>query len=268
MPILIKRYANRKLYNTASSRYITLKGISELLDEGEEVRVIDNETGEDITSVALSQILVDSTRSKGDPSPSLLSQIMERGGDVLYDVLKKGVDDATDNFDEIQDRFRRIIGSDGEQKRSTDRRRDYDDPYDDDDDEEEEDYERDTERADPSRSPFAARARGTRERGSAESDRSSSARRRTETTRRGARDRRGLGDWIAYASPDFDSAIQNAVERVFKVLDLPRRKDVDALNENLERVAQALEELQNALAPDESGAVDGAVDEEPVETHE
>ena len=91
MSILIKRYANRKLYNTKSSRYITLKGIAELLDEGEEVRVIDNETGDDITSIALSQILVDSKRSNSPPPSSLLSQIMERGGDALYDALKKGV---------------------------------------------------------------------------------------------------------------------------------------------------------------------------------
>ncbi|MFB0977500.1 MAG: hypothetical protein QMC73_07535, partial [Myxococcota bacterium] len=51
----------------------------------------------------------------------------------------------------------------------------------------------------------------------------------------------------AYASPDFDSAIQTAVERVFKVLDLPRRKDVDALNQNLERVANAIEDLQRSI---------------------
>jgi BMFP domain-containing protein YqiC len=57
-----------------------------------------------------------------------------------------------------------------------------------------------------------------------------------------------LGDWIAYASPDFDAAVQNAVERVFKILDLPRRKDVDALNQNLERVARAVENLDRAVA--------------------
>ena len=51
MPVLIKRYANRKLYNTASSRYITLRGIAELLERGEEVKVLDNETGEDMTAV-------------------------------------------------------------------------------------------------------------------------------------------------------------------------------------------------------------------------
>ena len=62
--VLIKRYANRKLYNTETSRYITLKGIAELIEQGAEVRVVDNETGEDITSVALSQILVDNERAQ------------------------------------------------------------------------------------------------------------------------------------------------------------------------------------------------------------
>lgn len=196
MSILIKRYANRKLYNTKSSRYITLKGIAELLDDGEEVRVIDNETGDDITSIALSQILVDSKRSNSPPPSSLLSQIMERGGDALYDVLKKGVDDASDNFDEIQDRFRRIIigGDKSQGRRSSDA---------------------------GSESPQETGARP---------------------------ERRGLGDWIAYASPDLDAAIQNAVERVFKILDLPRRKDVEALNQNLERVARAVSDLEKAFA--------------------
>ncbi len=80
MAVLIKRYANRKLYNTETSRYITLKGIAKLLEEGEEVRVIDKESGEDITQVALSQILVDNKRAKEDPSDTLLTQLLSRGG--------------------------------------------------------------------------------------------------------------------------------------------------------------------------------------------
>jgi polyhydroxyalkanoate synthesis repressor PhaR len=109
MAILIKRYANRKLYNTESSRYITLKGIAKLLEDGEQVHVIDNETGEDITQVALSQILVDSQRAKQDPSDTLLSQILSRGGDALYDAIRKSVDDASDGLGEFQDRLRRIV---------------------------------------------------------------------------------------------------------------------------------------------------------------
>ena len=187
MAILIKRYANRKLYNTQTSRYITLKGIAELIDDGEEVRVIDNETGEDITNVALSQILVDSERSNADVSQSLLSQILGRGGDALYEALRKGVDDASEGLGEIQDRFRRMV---------------------------------------------AVRESSERE-GSKE---------HSSEHREG--DRRSLSDWIAYASPDFERMVQRAVERVFEMLDLPRRSDIEALNQNLERVAEAVETLE------------------------
>ena len=179
MAILIKRYANRKLYNTKSSRYITLKGIAELIDAGEGVRVIDNETGEDITNVALSQILVDSERSNAHVSQSLLSQILGRGGDALYDALRKGVDDASEGLGEIQDKFRKMVGHDEDPSQEGDER-------------------------------------GTRR----------------------------FPNWIAYASPDFDQLIQANVERVFKLLDLPRRSDIEELNRNLERVARAVEKLE------------------------
>lgn len=184
MPTLIKRYANRKLYNTATSRYITLKGIAELLESGTEVRVVDNETGEDITKVALSQILVDSERANADAPSGLLSQILGKGGDALYEALRKGVDDASDNFEDMQDRLRR----------------------------------------------FVARA----EHGANE------AREGSEREDGGR-----WADWKAYTSPDVDRMVENAVERVFKLLDLPRRSDIDALNRNLQRVARALERLDS-----------------------
>jgi hypothetical protein len=55
-----------------------------------------------------------------------------------------------------------------------------------------------------------------------------------------------LGEWIAVATPDFDRIVQGAMERVFKVLDLPRRGDIEALNANLQRVAEAVESIQHA----------------------
>ena len=118
MATLIKRYSNRKLYNTETSRYITLKGISELIDQGVSVQVIDNETGEDITSVALSQILVDSERSNSSVPGSLLSQLMGRGGDAIYGALKQGVTDASEGLEELQERVKRAIGNEaGEDRR-------------------------------------------------------------------------------------------------------------------------------------------------------
>ncbi len=55
-----------------------------------------------------------------------------------------------------------------------------------------------------------------------------------------------LRDWVAFSAPDFDHMVQSAMEKVFKVLDLPRRGDIEALNENLQRVADAVERLENA----------------------
>ncbi len=193
MTVLIKRYANRKLYNTQTSRYITLKGIAELIEQDQEVRVIDNETGEDITSIALSQILVDTERSNRTVPRNVLSDLIQRGGDALYGAIKRGVGDASDGVGELQRNVRRIIRpKDGEE-------------------------------------------------GEGEG-------------REAGRDGR-LTDWIAFATPDFDHIVQNAVERVFKLLDLPRRSDVEALNENLERVAKALSRLETATgnAPTPTG---------------
>jgi polyhydroxyalkanoate synthesis repressor PhaR len=176
MTVLIKRYANRKLYNTETSRYITLKGVAELIDAGQEVRVIDNETGDDITSIALSQILVDSERSNSAVPKGLLSSIFQRGGDALYGALRRGVDDASDGIGEVRRSVRRLVRN-----------------------------------------------------------------REDEGSR--------LSEWIASATPDFEHVVQNAVERVLKLIDLPRRSDIEALNANLERVAEAVDRLERARRP-------------------
>ncbi len=116
MAVLIKRYANRKLYNTASSRYITLRGIADLLEGGEEVKVIDNETGEDMTAVTLSQILVESERGGRAASGSLLTELFQRGGSALVDRLKQGVDEAREDLDELRGNLRGLMGANGKEK--------------------------------------------------------------------------------------------------------------------------------------------------------
>ncbi|MDE0885329.1 MAG: polyhydroxyalkanoate synthesis regulator DNA-binding domain-containing protein [Myxococcota bacterium] len=209
MAILIKRYANRKLYNTQSSRYITLKGIAELLDAGEEVRVIDKQTGEDITSVALSQILVDSKRSNTQPPDTLLTQILGRGGDALYDALRKGVDDASEGIGDLQDRMRRMVGTSDQ----------------------------------PQASPMEGDEGDARDADEGTGDPSS-------TQKKGF-----------FSPPELDRLVQNAVERVFRLLDLPRRSDVESLNQNLERVAGAVEALEEAFAERAGGTGDETTDE-------
>lgn len=171
MTVLIKRYANRKLYNTETSRYITLRGIAALVEQGTDVRVIDNETGEDITSVTLSQVLVEGERSNRAVPRTLLSDLIQRSGDALYGALKRGVGDASEGWGEFQRNVRRVIRS---------------------------------------REQDASRLRDT----------------------------------LSDVRSEWDTLVQTAVERVFRALDLPRRSDIEALSENLERVAKALERLE------------------------
>jgi polyhydroxyalkanoate synthesis repressor PhaR len=116
MAVLIKRYANRKLYNTATSRYITLRGIAELLEGGAEVKVIDNETGEDMTAVTLSQILVETERGGRSAPGSLLSELFQRGGSALVDRLRHSVDEAKEDLDELRGNLRGLVGANGKEK--------------------------------------------------------------------------------------------------------------------------------------------------------
>jgi polyhydroxyalkanoate synthesis repressor PhaR len=69
-PRVIRRYANRKLYDATESRYVTLQDVEALVRRGIEVRVVDNRTGEDVTQTALAQILCDAGRRR-DPRYSL-----------------------------------------------------------------------------------------------------------------------------------------------------------------------------------------------------
>jgi polyhydroxyalkanoate synthesis repressor PhaR len=85
----VKRYANRKLYDTADKRYVTLDQIASLIREGEEIRVIDNESGEDLTSVTLSQILVEQEKKREGGLPkNFLTEII-KSSTTLFDYLRK-----------------------------------------------------------------------------------------------------------------------------------------------------------------------------------
>ena len=87
---LIKRYANRKLYDTQESRYVTLQQIAEFIREGHDVRIVDNRSKEDLTNVTLAQIIYEEEKSadSGDSRTSLLSFI-QTGRDRLITSLPK-----------------------------------------------------------------------------------------------------------------------------------------------------------------------------------
>jgi len=81
---IIKRYSNRKLYNTAQKKYITLDELASLIRGGEEIQVIDNHSGEDLTSVTLTQIILESEKKHQSGLPnSILTDIIKTGADEL-----------------------------------------------------------------------------------------------------------------------------------------------------------------------------------------
>ncbi len=75
---LIKKYANRKLYDTQTSHYITLEGIADLVRDGHTIQVVDRDSGQDLTQVILSQIVL--SEEKRGPA-----RLMDAGADALHD---------------------------------------------------------------------------------------------------------------------------------------------------------------------------------------
>ena len=88
---VIKKYANRKLYNSKEKKYINLYEIAKLIREGKEVKVIDNKTKEDISSLILAQIIVEQEKTKKIMLPSILSplKMLKRGGEDMFKLGRK-----------------------------------------------------------------------------------------------------------------------------------------------------------------------------------
>lgn len=81
---LIKRYANRKLYNTETKQYITLDGIADLIRAGTEVQVLDHETGDDLTAVIQSQIIFEQEKKlRGGQPRAVFNDLLRAGNDTL-----------------------------------------------------------------------------------------------------------------------------------------------------------------------------------------
>jgi len=113
MPV-IKRYPNRKLYDTEAKRYITLDGIAELIRSGEEVQVIDHTTEEDLTAVTLTQIIFEQEkRSSGGFLPqSVLTGLVRAGGDTL-NTLRRNLNSPLELLkhvdEEIEKRLQALV---------------------------------------------------------------------------------------------------------------------------------------------------------------
>ncbi|WP_022835284.1 polyhydroxyalkanoate synthesis regulator DNA-binding domain-containing protein [Salisaeta longa] len=111
MARLIKRYDNRKLYDTEASAYVSLSDIAHLVRRGETVQVIDNATGQDLTAQTLTQIILEEGKAGQHAIPSeALHELLRRSGQALdsgLDQLRVRVDDLVQHSVE---RLRSVLG--------------------------------------------------------------------------------------------------------------------------------------------------------------
>ncbi|MFN2466403.1 MAG: polyhydroxyalkanoate synthesis regulator DNA-binding domain-containing protein [Candidatus Dormibacteria bacterium] len=106
---LIKKYSNRKLYDTTSRQYITLERIGELLHGGESVRVIDRTSGEDLTAVTLSQVVLERERKRHGAVPEqLLQQLVRAPGEAVTQAVRQSIAVGQDFLQRAEERVVRV----------------------------------------------------------------------------------------------------------------------------------------------------------------
>ncbi len=88
---VIKRYSNRKLYDASDRRQITLDGIARLVAAGEDVKVVENDDGEDITTVILSEILVERERLSAGPFSKTILTGLVRAGTATLEQFRRTI---------------------------------------------------------------------------------------------------------------------------------------------------------------------------------
>lgn len=102
--VLIKKYGNRRLYDTSASRYVNLDGLAELVRRGADIRVEDAKTGEDLTRVILTQIIVEDARGKQAGLPlELLRQLIVASDQARQDFMMWYLKAAFDTYQKVQE---------------------------------------------------------------------------------------------------------------------------------------------------------------------
>jgi polyhydroxyalkanoate synthesis repressor PhaR len=102
--ILIKKYGNRRLYDTAGSRYVNLDDLAAHIRAGRDVRVVDAKTGQDLTRVVLTQIITEDARDKPTGLPlELLRQLIVASDEVRQEFLMWYLKSAFETYQKLQD---------------------------------------------------------------------------------------------------------------------------------------------------------------------
>lgn len=107
---VIKRYQNRKLYDTSESCYVTLEDIAEMIKQGEDLQVIDNGTKEDMTSVTLAQIIFEEEKKQKNVLPlSAFKQIIRSGGEAIRGFVARSVETGVREIANVRDEVTEVV---------------------------------------------------------------------------------------------------------------------------------------------------------------
>lgn len=108
--IIVKRYQNRKLYDTRNSTYVTLEDIKKLIRAGEDVHVIDNKTKDDLTEVVLTQIIFEEGKKNKSFLPlGTLTKIIQDGGDTIKDFVEKTIDTSVNSISRAREGAEKVF---------------------------------------------------------------------------------------------------------------------------------------------------------------
>jgi polyhydroxyalkanoate synthesis repressor PhaR len=109
--VLIKKYGNRRLYDTAASRYVNLDGIAALIREGKEVQVVDAKSGRDLTRLTLTQIITEDAKNKPTGLPlELLRQLIVASDQVRQEFIMWYLKSAFDTYQKVQEAVESRLG--------------------------------------------------------------------------------------------------------------------------------------------------------------
>jgi len=110
-PILIKKYGNRRLYDSSSSQYVNLDDIARFIREGKEVQVVDAKTGQDLTRVTLTQIITEDAKGKPTGLPlELLRQLIVASDEVRQEFVMWYLKSAFDTHQKMQEAVQSRLG--------------------------------------------------------------------------------------------------------------------------------------------------------------
>lgn len=108
--VIVKRYQNRKLYDTLNSTYVTLQDIGCIIRRGDDVKIVDNKSKEDLTTITLTQIIFEEEKKNKNSLPlNALKRIIRGGGDAILDMLNRSTEGVQGTLSNVKEGAEMIL---------------------------------------------------------------------------------------------------------------------------------------------------------------